>query len=150
MASRVSHALPEVGQAVTDADRLRPSVEIGALCADLDDFDWILRDDPSDAKGFCRVDRQLPFRERQTGPCSPSILNRAGCHIWRPNLSARRPPPPLDLGPLPQASVALLASEDAIRGYVEEGSSQSEPSGDRVACCQKRGDSSTSRQRRLL
>ena len=32
-----------------------------------DDFDWIVRDDPTDPKGFYRVDRQLPFRERLTG-----------------------------------------------------------------------------------
>ena len=47
-------------------------VEIEALCADLygldpDDFDWIVRDDPIDSKGFYRVDRQLPYRERLTG-----------------------------------------------------------------------------------
>ncbi len=58
--------------AVTETDRLRLRVEIDALCADLygldpDDFDWIVRDDPSDSKGFYRVDRQLPFRERLTG-----------------------------------------------------------------------------------
>jgi hypothetical protein len=57
---------------VTEADRLRLRVEIDALCADLygldpDDFDWIVRDDPTDPKGFYRVDRQLPFRERLTG-----------------------------------------------------------------------------------
>jgi hypothetical protein len=58
--------------AVTEADRLRSRVEIDALCADLyglepDDFDWIVRDDPKDPKGFYRVDRQRPFRERLTG-----------------------------------------------------------------------------------
>jgi hypothetical protein len=60
--------------AVTEADRLRLRlrVEIDALCAGLygldpDDFDWIVRDDPSDPKGFYRVDRQLPFQERLTG-----------------------------------------------------------------------------------
>jgi len=58
--------------AVTEADRLRLWVEIDALCADLygldpDDFDWIVRDDPTDPKGFYRVDRKLPFRERLTG-----------------------------------------------------------------------------------
>lgn len=60
--------------AVTEADRLRLRlrVEIDALVADLyglapDDFDWIVRDDPTDPKGFYRVDRQLPFRERLTG-----------------------------------------------------------------------------------
>ena len=58
--------------AVTEADRLRLRIEIDALCADLygldpDDYDWIVRDDPSDPKGFYRVDRYLPFRERLTG-----------------------------------------------------------------------------------
>ena len=58
--------------AVTEADRLRLRVEIDALCAELygldpDDFDWIVRDDPSDPKGFWRVDKELPFRERLTG-----------------------------------------------------------------------------------
>jgi len=58
--------------AVTEAERLRLRVEIEALCADLyglepDDFDWIVRDDPTDPKGFYRVDRNLPFRERLTG-----------------------------------------------------------------------------------
>ena len=57
---------------VTEADRLRLRVEIDALAADLyglapDDFDWIVRDDPTDPKGFYRVDRQLSFRERLTG-----------------------------------------------------------------------------------
>src|SRR5262249_11380120 len=58
--------------AVTEADRLRLRAEIDALAADLyglspDDFDWIVRDDPTDPKGFYRVDRQLPFPERLTG-----------------------------------------------------------------------------------
>jgi hypothetical protein len=58
--------------AVTEADRLRLRVEVDALCADLyglnpDDFDWIVRDDPTDPKGFYRVDRDFPFRERLTG-----------------------------------------------------------------------------------
>jgi hypothetical protein len=58
--------------AVTEADRLRLRVEIDGLCASLyglapDDFDWIVRDDRSDPKGFWRVDKQLPFRERLTG-----------------------------------------------------------------------------------
>jgi hypothetical protein len=43
--------------AVTEADRLRLRVEIEAHCArlyglDSDDFDWIVRDDPKDPKGF--------------------------------------------------------------------------------------------------
>jgi hypothetical protein len=58
--------------AVTEADRLRLRVEIDALCADLyglrpDEFDWIVRDDRKDPKGFYRVDRALHFRERLTG-----------------------------------------------------------------------------------
>jgi hypothetical protein len=58
--------------AITEADRLRLRVEIDALCADHygltpDDFDWIVRDDPTDPRGFYRVDRHLPFRERLTG-----------------------------------------------------------------------------------
>ena len=58
--------------AVTEADRLRLRVEIDALVADHygltpDDFDWIVRDDSTDPKGFYRVDRNLPFRERLTG-----------------------------------------------------------------------------------
>jgi hypothetical protein len=76
---RLRHVCPELMKqewkhwwAVTEADRLRLRVEIDALCADLyglepDDFDWIVRDDPKDPKGFYRVDRQLPFRERLTG-----------------------------------------------------------------------------------
>jgi hypothetical protein len=60
--------------AVTEADRLRLKVEIDALCADLygldpDDFDWIVREDPLDSKGFYRVDRQLPFRGVQSRQC---------------------------------------------------------------------------------
>ena len=40
---------------MTEADRLRLRVEIDALCADLygldpDDFDWIVRDDPTDPR----------------------------------------------------------------------------------------------------
>ena len=58
--------------AITEADRLRLRVEIDALCSDIygldpDDFDWIVRDNPSDPKGFHRADKQLPFRERLTG-----------------------------------------------------------------------------------
>jgi len=76
---KLKHLYPELGSkewklwwAVTEADRLRLRVEIDALCADLygldpDDFDWIVRDDPTDPKGFYRVDRQLPFQERLTG-----------------------------------------------------------------------------------
>jgi hypothetical protein len=58
--------------AVTEADRLRLRVELDALVAhlyglDADYMDWIVRDDPKDSKGFYRVDRDLPFRERLTG-----------------------------------------------------------------------------------
>jgi hypothetical protein len=76
---KLKHLYPELVSkewkhwwAVTEADRLRLRVEIDALCADLygldpDDFGWIVRDDPTDPKGFYRVDRRLPFRERLTG-----------------------------------------------------------------------------------
>jgi methylase of polypeptide subunit release factors len=76
---RIKHLYPELARkewkhpwAVTEADRLRLRVEIDALCADLygldpDDFDWIVRDDPTDPKGFWRVDKHLPYRERLTG-----------------------------------------------------------------------------------
>jgi len=76
---KLKHLYPELASkewkhwwAVTEADRLRLRVEIDALCADLygldpDDFDWIVRDDPTDPKGFYRVDRHLPFQERLTG-----------------------------------------------------------------------------------
>lgn len=69
-------SLPEVEWkntwAITEADRLRLRIEIDALVADLygltpDDYNWIVRDDPSDPKGFWRVDKQLPYRERLTG-----------------------------------------------------------------------------------
>jgi hypothetical protein len=58
--------------AVSESDRLRLRVEIDALCADLnglapDDFEWVVRDDHSDPKGFWRVDKELPYRERLTG-----------------------------------------------------------------------------------
>ncbi len=58
--------------AVTEADRLRLRVENDALVADLygidpNSFDWILRDDPTNPRGFHRVDKQLPYRERLTG-----------------------------------------------------------------------------------
>ena len=61
-----------IALAVSEADRLRLRVEIDAIVAyfygiDSDDFDWIVRDDPKDSKGFYRVDRNLPFRERLTG-----------------------------------------------------------------------------------
>jgi hypothetical protein len=58
--------------AVTEADRLHLWLELDAICADLyaldpDDLDWIVREDPTDPKGFWRVDKELPFRERLTG-----------------------------------------------------------------------------------
>ena len=40
---------------------------------DPDDFDWIVRDAPTDPKGFYRVDRQLPFRERLTGVAAAAV-----------------------------------------------------------------------------
>jgi hypothetical protein len=82
---RIKAVYPELAQqewkqrwAVTEADRLRLRVEIDALCADFygltpDDFEWIVRDDPTDAKGFYRVDRQLLFRERLTGLASAAF-----------------------------------------------------------------------------
>lgn len=65
--------------AVTESDRLRLRVEIDALVANLygldpSDFDWIVRDDPKNSKGFYRVDRQLPFRERLTGLAATAFL----------------------------------------------------------------------------
>src|SRR5262249_29436152 len=66
---RLKHLYPDLAArewkhwwAVTETDRLRLRVEIDALAADLyglspDDFDWIVRDDPTDPKGFYRVDR---------------------------------------------------------------------------------------------
>lgn len=58
--------------AVSPSDRVRLRVETDAICADAfgltaTDFDWIVRDDPSDPKGFWRVDKELPYRERLTG-----------------------------------------------------------------------------------
>jgi len=58
--------------AVTESDRLRLRTEIDAICADQygldpDDFDWMLHEDSTDPKGFHRVDKRLPFRERLTG-----------------------------------------------------------------------------------
>jgi hypothetical protein len=58
--------------AVTEVERMRLQLEVNALCADLygfdpEDFDWIVEDNPNDPKGFHRVDKHLPFRERLTG-----------------------------------------------------------------------------------
>ena len=70
--------------AVTEADRLRLRVEIDAICADLyglepDDFDWIVRDDPSDPKGFWRVDKKLPYEERLTGLAAKAFRTLKEC-----------------------------------------------------------------------
>jgi hypothetical protein len=78
--------------AVTEADRLRLRVEIDALCADLyglrpDDFDWIVRDDPTDPKGFYRVDRQFPFQERLTGLAAAAFRALKECK-WTAESSA--------------------------------------------------------------
>jgi hypothetical protein len=76
---RLRHLCPEMAHrewkqwwAITQADRVRQQIEIDALVADLfslapEDLDLIVRNDPSDPKGFHRVDKQLPFRERLTG-----------------------------------------------------------------------------------
>jgi hypothetical protein len=58
--------------AITQADRLRRRAECEAVVADgfklaPDDFDWIVREDSSNPKGFWRVDKHLPFDERLTG-----------------------------------------------------------------------------------
>ena len=58
--------------AVTQTDGLRLRIEIDAICVCLygltaDDFEWIVRDDPVDPKGFYRVDRKPGFVERLTG-----------------------------------------------------------------------------------
>lgn len=58
--------------AVTEAERLRFRCENDALVAELygldpEAFEWIVRDDPKDPKGFYRVERQLPYEERLTG-----------------------------------------------------------------------------------
>ena len=158
--------------AVTEADRLRLRVEIDALCADLyglepDDFDWIVRDDPTDPKGFYRVDRQLPFRERLTGLAAaafralkdgkwsaesaanlsndeffdilgipeltsadaakakglpgPLILEREGCHVWKPeNFPPDDPRHGWTWDDCWKDAVALLGSEEAVEKYIAE------------------------------
>jgi hypothetical protein len=58
--------------AITECDRIRLRVELDAFCAELfgltpDDFDWIVRDDRSDPKGFWRAEKNRPHRERLTG-----------------------------------------------------------------------------------
>lgn len=57
--------------AVTHHERLRLRCILDAIVADLygldeDDFAWILRDDPSDPKGFWRVDKDQPKELRHT------------------------------------------------------------------------------------
>jgi hypothetical protein len=157
--------------AVTESDRLRLRVEIDALCADLygldpDDFDWIVRDDPTDPKGFYRVDRNLPFRERLTGLAAvafralkegrwsaesaaklsndeffeilgipeltntesahskglpgPLIEKRDGCHVWRPETFPREDPRHgWTWDDCWNDAVAVLGSEEAVRGYLQ-------------------------------
>ena len=58
--------------AVAESDRLRLQIENDAIAADLyaltpDDFQWMLHEDSTDPKGFHRVDKGLPYRERLTG-----------------------------------------------------------------------------------
>ena len=158
--------------AVTEADRLRLRIEIDALCADLyglepDDFDWIVRDDKTDPKGFYRVDRQLSFRERLTGLAAvafralkeerwsaesapglsngeffdilgipeltnaeaakakglpgPLILNRDGCHIWKPeDFSPDDPRHGWTWEDCWEDAVALLGSGEAVEKYIAE------------------------------
>jgi len=58
--------------AITESDRLRSRVEIEATVAqvyglEVEQLEWIVRDDPNDPKGFWRIDKQYPFRERLTG-----------------------------------------------------------------------------------
>ena len=53
-------------------ERLRLRCMIDAVVAhawglDDDDMAWLLRDDPHDPKGFWRVDKTLPYEQRQTG-----------------------------------------------------------------------------------
>jgi hypothetical protein len=57
---------------ITQSDRLRARVENEAICASAfglsaDQFNWLLRDDRNDPKGFWRVDKDLPYEERLTG-----------------------------------------------------------------------------------
>jgi hypothetical protein len=69
---------PELGElhwrglwAITEHERLRLRCILDAIIAELygleyDDFAWILRDDPSNPKGFWRVDKEKPRELRQT------------------------------------------------------------------------------------
>jgi len=57
--------------AITPHERLRLRCILDAIVAELygldyEDFAWILRDDPSDPKGFWRVDKEKPKELRQT------------------------------------------------------------------------------------
>jgi len=73
---RLRHLHPELSQCqwkhwwtVTEADRLRIRLQIESVIAHLygmspDDFDLVLRDDPTDPKGFWRVDKNKPKPQR--------------------------------------------------------------------------------------
>jgi len=55
--------------AVAEIERLKLRLQNDAVCADgfgllPDDFDWIVRNDPTDPKGFWRVDKEMPSKER--------------------------------------------------------------------------------------
>ncbi len=74
----LSHANENMGEewklnwSVTEADRLRKRIEIDALVAEafgleVQDYEWIVRADANDPKGFHRVDKELPYEERLTG-----------------------------------------------------------------------------------
>jgi len=77
---RMKHSMPESFSdyewkhcwAITQSDRLRLRTEIDALSASLyglsvSQFEWLTRNDPTDAKSFYRMDRDLPQYERLTG-----------------------------------------------------------------------------------
>jgi hypothetical protein len=58
--------------AITESQRLRLRIELEVTAARLyrvstEDFGWIVRDDPTDLKGFFRVDEALPYDQRLTG-----------------------------------------------------------------------------------
>jgi hypothetical protein len=68
---------------------LRLRAEIDALYADLygldpDDFDWIVPDEPTDPKGFYRVDRGPRFRERLT------VLAATASRAWKEGRGSAR------------------------------------------------------------
>jgi len=74
----LQHRIPELTAtpwqhhwAITVYDRLRRRCMLDAVVAELygldyEDLEYILRDDPSDPKGFWRVDKRLPPEQRQT------------------------------------------------------------------------------------